>query len=50
MINFERAKEILWTMNASITVIDVEDGEFTIVNDQITEHLDGIGTQLPKNV
>ncbi len=47
---FDRAKDIGWTMNASTTVIDVVDGEFTIVEDQITSYLDGIGTVLPKTV
>lgn len=47
---FDKAKDIGWTMNASTTVIDVEDGKFTIVEDQITEYLDGIGTVLPKTV
>ncbi len=49
-LGFECAKDIHWTMNASITVIDVENGEFKIVNDQICDYLDGIGTVLPKNV
>lgn len=47
---FDKAKDIGWTMNASTTVIDVANGEFTIVEDQITSYLDGIGTVLPKTV
>ena len=47
---FDRAKDIGWTMNASTTVIDVEDGVFTLVEDQIDSYLEGIGTVLPKNV
>ncbi len=49
-LGFDKAKDIPWTLNASTTVIDVEDGEFTIVEDQITSYLEGILTTLPKTV
>ena len=47
---FDKAKEIGWTNNASVTVIDVEDGNFTIVTDNYHEHMGSLATKLPPNV
>ena len=47
---FERAKELGWTSNASVTVVDVENGEFSIVHEHLYEHLGEIATGLPRTV
>lgn len=47
---FDRAAELGWTKNASVTVLDVIDGEFFIVNEHQYEHLSQAVTELPKNV
>ncbi len=48
----EEAKDIGWTSNASVTVIDVdtETKEFTMVKDGYDEHLKELKTELPKSV
>lgn len=48
----ENAKEIGWTSNASVTIVDVdaESGEFTMVTDGYDEHLADLRTALPTNV
>ncbi len=48
---FERANEIGWTANASVTVIDVDEvGNFTMVEDNLYSHLGELSTVLPKNI
>lgn len=47
---FDRAKDLGWTCNASVTEIEVEDGKITIVNEHLYEHLGEIATGLPRNV
>lgn len=46
----EKAKDIGWTNNASITIIDVEDGNFKMIMDNYHEHMGDLATKLPKNV
>ncbi len=48
----DNAKEIGWTSNASVTIVDVdsESGEFTMVKDGYDEHLAELRTALPTNV
>ena len=48
--SFDRARELGWTQNASVTIVDVEDGQFSIVCDHIYEHLSDVATALPSNV
>ena len=43
-------QNVPWTPNASINIIDFEDGKFEFVKRDITEHLKGIETSLPSNV
>lgn len=47
---FDKAKDIGWTCNASVTVVDVEDGKFTLVNEHQYEHLGELATGLPRSV
>ena len=47
---FDRAKELGWTCNASVTVVDVVDGEFSFVSEHQYEHLGDLATGLPRNV
>ena len=47
---FDKAKDIGWTSNASVTVVDVENGEFTLVNEHQYEHLGDLATGLPRSV
>ncbi|MBE6610386.1 MAG: histidine phosphatase family protein [Ruminococcaceae bacterium] len=47
---FDKAKDIGWTSNASITTIDIEDGEFTMIEDNYHEHMGILDTKLPPNV
>lgn len=46
----ERMAEIPWVSNASVSVFEYENGVFTIVREDITEHLGDMKTALPKNV
>ncbi len=46
----EKIQKVPWTPNASINIIDFEDGKFEFVERDITEHLKGIETSLPSNV
>lgn len=46
----EEIQNVPWTPNASINIIDFEDGKFRFVKRDITEHLKGIETSLPSNV
>ena len=48
--DFDRAKELGWTCNASVTVVDVENGEFSFVDEHHYEHLGDIVTGLPRNI
>ena len=48
--DFDKAKDLGWTSNASVTVIDVEDGEFKFVTEHQYEHLGDTVTGLPRNV
>lgn len=45
-----RMAEIPWVSNASISIFEYEDGEYTLVKKDITEHLGDMKTALPKNV
>ncbi len=45
-----RMSEISWVPNASISLYTYHSGEFTLSQRGITEHLDGLITELPKNV
>lgn len=48
---FERACEIGWTANASVTVIDIdEENNFTMIEDNLYLHLGELSTVLPKNI
>ena len=47
---FDKAKDIGWTNNASITTIDIEDGKFTMILDNYHEHMGVLDTKLPSNV
>ena len=47
---FEKAAQIGWTVNASVTVIDIIDGEFLLVEDNLYGHLGDSVTGLPRNV
>ncbi len=47
---FENLKDVPWSPNASINIIDFEDGKFTFNRRDITEHLEGLETNLPKNI
>ncbi len=49
-IPVELAREVIWAPNASVTVIDVEDGEFKLVKYGYSEHMGELATGLPRNV
>ena len=49
-LNFDDAQDLGWTSNASLTVIDYNDGKFEIVTDHQYEHLGELSTTLPKTV
>lgn len=46
----EQAKDVDWVKNASVTVIDVENGNFTMVKEGYYEHMGALVSGLPKNV
>ncbi len=46
----ELLKDVPWSPNASINIIDFEDGSFRFAERDITEHLKGYETNLPDNV
>ena len=46
----EKMAEIPWVKNASINIFEYENGIFTVVNKDITDHLGDLKTALPKNV
>ena len=48
--SFDKAKDLGWTCNASVTVVDVENGEFTFVKEHQYEHLGNLATGLPRTV
>ncbi len=48
--DFDKAKDLGWTQNASVTIVDFEDGKFKAVCDHIYEHLNDVATTLPSNV
>ncbi|MBR5155226.1 MAG: histidine phosphatase family protein [Clostridia bacterium] len=43
-------KDVPWSPNASINIIDYQDGKFSFSQRDITEHLKGFETNLPDNV
>ncbi len=43
-------RDVPWPVNASINIIDYKNGKFSIVEKDITKHLDGIMTTLPSNI
>ncbi len=43
-------KDVPWSPNASINIIDYEDGSFSFSQRDITRHLKGYETNLPSNV
>lgn len=45
-----RIKEINWVSNASVTVLEYENGVFKAVKCGIKEHLDNMETYLPKSI
>ncbi len=47
---FENLKDVPWSPNASINIIDFDDGKFTFDQRDITEHLKDLETNLPKNI
>ena len=48
---YEGMKDIKWVANASVTMVETEDGErFRIVLAGTKEHLGGLNTELPKEV
>lgn len=46
----ERLRDVPWPANASINIIDFKNGKFSIVEKDITKHLEGIMTSLPSNI
>ena len=46
----EDAKDHPWAPNASVTEIGYENARLRLIKDTVSEHLDGLVTQLPKNV
>lgn len=46
----EEAKNHPWAPNASVTEIGYENGRLYLLKDTVSEHLDELVTQLPKNV
>ena len=44
------AKDVKWVSNASVTIIDVENGIFTLIKEGYDEHLGELVSALPKNV
>ena len=46
----EDAKEHPWAPNASVTEIGYENGKLRLIRDTVSEHLEELVTQLPKNV
>ena len=49
-LSFENLKDVPWSPNASINIIDFEDGKFTFDQRNITKHLEGLETNLPKDI
>ena len=48
--NAEYIQHVLWAPNASINIIDYENGAFSFVEKDITAHLVGLETNLPSDV
>ncbi len=46
----ENIRDVPWPVNASINIIDYKNGKFSIVEKDITKHLDGVMTTLPSNI
>ena len=49
-LDIDEAKNVPWAPNASVTVIDVENGVFKLVKYGYDEHMGDLITVLPKNV
>ena len=49
-LSVESAKNVNWAPNASVTVIDVENGDFKLIKYGYNEHMGELSTFLPKNV
>ncbi len=47
--NFENIQNTAWAENASVSKFTYENGKFTFIK-TYTEHLDGLITELPKNI
>ena len=43
-------KDVPWTPNASINIMDYEDGNFEFVQKDICDHLEGLETKLPEDL
>ena len=46
----DKMSEVSWTVNASISLFEYENGRFTAIYTSKTEHLDDLTTKLPTNV
>lgn len=46
----QKIHDVPWSPNASINIIDYENGKFSFVSRDITEHLTGLETNLPSNI
>ena len=49
-LDIEEAKNVEWVKNASVTVIDVENGDFKMISEGYHEHMGELVSGLPKNV
>lgn len=46
----EQMKDLSWVSNASVTTLEYENGKFKVVDLDYADHLDGMVSNLPKNV
>ena len=49
-LSVDKMSEVSWTVNASISLFEYENGRFTAIYTSKTEHLDDLTTKLPTNV
>ena len=46
----QQLNEVPWTPNASINIMDYQDGKFEFVQKDICDHLEGLETKLPEDI
>ena len=46
----EQMKDLAWVSNASVTTVEYENGKFKVADLDYTDHLNGMISNLPKNV